>query len=248
MIFQFKLRRGPAAEWLADNPVLEDGEPGFERDTGKFKIGDGVQAWVDLPYFINADQLVEGVEGDSAYEVAVSNGFVGTEVQWLASLVGPAGADGADGAPGADGADGDTGPQGIQGIPGEDGQDASMADPTWTGTGTFSGRMIVTEDALAISSGTVAVNAALSNRFTLTATENFTLSNPSNGLAGQQITVRIKQDATGSRTITLGSNYRLGVDIDSVVLSTTANATDYLGLMCRDGTIWDVVSFVRGFA
>lgn len=52
---------------------------------------------------------VDGVNGKSAYEVAVDNGFVGTQVQWLASLVGavgPAGADGADGANGADGVDG----------------------------------------------------------------------------------------------------------------------------------------------
>jgi hypothetical protein len=43
----------------------------------------------------------EGPQGDqglSAYEVAVANGFVGTEAEWLDSLVGDAGADGADGA------------------------------------------------------------------------------------------------------------------------------------------------------
>jgi hypothetical protein len=80
-----------------------------------------------------------GADGASAYEVAVANGFVGTEVEWLASLVGPAGADGAQGPQGiqgpagADGAqgpqgeqgpagaDGAQGPQGIQGLPGADG-------------------------------------------------------------------------------------------------------------------------------
>lgn len=31
-----------------------------------------------------------GPAGDSAYEVAVANGFVGTELDWLDSLVGPA--------------------------------------------------------------------------------------------------------------------------------------------------------------
>lgn len=36
----------------------------------------------------------EGPAGKSAYEVAVDNGFVGTEEEWLASLVGPPGADG----------------------------------------------------------------------------------------------------------------------------------------------------------
>lgn len=38
-----------------------------------------------------------GADGKSAYEVAVDNGFVGTEAEWLASLKGDPGADGADG-------------------------------------------------------------------------------------------------------------------------------------------------------
>lgn len=45
-----KLRRGTAAEWATANPVLAEGEPGFETDTGKQKIGDGTTAWNDLPY------------------------------------------------------------------------------------------------------------------------------------------------------------------------------------------------------
>lgn len=47
-----------------------------------------------------------GPAGASAYQVAVANGFVGTEAAWLASLQGAPGSDGSDGAPGADGADG----------------------------------------------------------------------------------------------------------------------------------------------
>lgn len=62
-----------------------------------------------------------GADGASAYEVAVQNSFVGTEAQWLASLVGPAGADGATGPAGADGA---TGPQGLPGAAGADGASA----------------------------------------------------------------------------------------------------------------------------
>lgn len=41
-----------------------------------------------------------GADGRSAYEVALDNGFVGTEAEWLASLVGPGGDAGADGADG----------------------------------------------------------------------------------------------------------------------------------------------------
>ena len=74
-----------------------------------------------------------GADGASAYQVAVSSGFTGTETEWLASLVGPEGPagqdgvdgqDGAPGAPGAGGAEGPRGPQGIQGEPGADGKSA----------------------------------------------------------------------------------------------------------------------------
>lgn len=49
-------------------------------------------------------------EGDSAYQVAVNNGFIGTEAAWLTSLIG---ADGADGTVGVDGTDGTDGVAGI---------------------------------------------------------------------------------------------------------------------------------------
>ena len=60
----------------------------------------------------------DAAAGASAYEVAVAGGYVGTEADWLASLVGPAGPQGPAGADGADGADGAAGPQGPQGDPG----------------------------------------------------------------------------------------------------------------------------------
>jgi hypothetical protein len=50
-----KFRRGTAAEWAASEPqpggeVLRLGEPGWEKDTGKLKIGDGITSWNSLPY------------------------------------------------------------------------------------------------------------------------------------------------------------------------------------------------------
>ena len=44
-----------------------------------------------------------GADGKSAYEIAVENGFVGTEQDWLDSLVGPIGPQGPQGDPGLDG-------------------------------------------------------------------------------------------------------------------------------------------------
>lgn len=46
-------RIGTSAAWVAANPVLEDGEVGYERAPGGrllWKIGDGTTPWNDLPY------------------------------------------------------------------------------------------------------------------------------------------------------------------------------------------------------
>lgn len=45
----------------------------------------------------NGSDGVDGLDGLSAYQIAVQNGFVGNEAQWLASLVGADGEDGTDG-------------------------------------------------------------------------------------------------------------------------------------------------------
>jgi Major tropism determinant N-terminal domain len=45
------LRRGTAAEWANVNPILEDGEPGLEIDTGKIKVGYLNKPWLDLEYW-----------------------------------------------------------------------------------------------------------------------------------------------------------------------------------------------------
>lgn len=71
---------------------------------------------------------VVGTPGKSAYEVAVDNGFVGTESAWLASLVGPAGATGPAGSTGPAGPKGDTGDTGPAGATGPAGP-AGVAGP-----------------------------------------------------------------------------------------------------------------------
>ena len=46
-----QVRRDTAANWTSANPTLAAGEPGYETDTGKFKIGNGSTAWSSLAYF-----------------------------------------------------------------------------------------------------------------------------------------------------------------------------------------------------
>lgn len=47
---KIQLRRDTAANWSTNNPTPASGEPCFETDTGKLKIGDGTTAYNDLPY------------------------------------------------------------------------------------------------------------------------------------------------------------------------------------------------------
>lgn len=65
------------------------------------------------------------VVGNSAYEDAVANGYVGTLEQWLASLKGEKGEQGEQGIQGERGLQGEQGIQGIQGVAGKDGKDGA---------------------------------------------------------------------------------------------------------------------------
>ncbi|MBE9468278.1 MAG: DUF1566 domain-containing protein [Bacteroidetes bacterium] len=72
---------------------------------------------------VNGTNGTDGTEGASAYSVAVTNGFSGTETEWLASLNGADGAQGIQGETGAAGADGTDGTNGIDGVNGTNGTD-----------------------------------------------------------------------------------------------------------------------------
>lgn len=65
---EITLRRGTAATAASSNPTLAEGEPGYEVDTGRLKIGDGSTAWNSLPYFTRAV-----VAKTAAYTAAVSD-------------------------------------------------------------------------------------------------------------------------------------------------------------------------------
>lgn len=133
---------GSEAEWLASLKG-EKGEPGDASISSGGITKSEVSTMIDEA--LN-DAILNGVPGESAYEVAVSNGFKGTETEWLASLKGETGANGINGEDGADGASayqialnngfegteeewlaslkGDTGKQGIQGETGPSGVSA----------------------------------------------------------------------------------------------------------------------------
>lgn len=57
MAVSFRPRRGTLFDWEAKNPRLGEGEWGYEIGTGRYKVGDGVRRWKELPYFVSEDRL-----------------------------------------------------------------------------------------------------------------------------------------------------------------------------------------------
>jgi hypothetical protein len=69
MAVQIQLRNDTSANWTSANPILAIGEMGLETDTSKFKIGNGLNNWDDLPYGgiqgpAGADSTVPGPQGE----------------------------------------------------------------------------------------------------------------------------------------------------------------------------------------
>ena len=80
MATRMQQRRGTAAQWISTDsgsgPILASGEIGYESDTNKFKIGDGVNHWLTLDYFIDADSTVNPQFGSNIkFEGTTANEF-----------------------------------------------------------------------------------------------------------------------------------------------------------------------------
>jgi hypothetical protein len=80
MATRMQQRRGTAAQWISTNagagPVLNAGEIGWESDTNKFKIGDGVNNWSSLDYFADINSTVNPAFGTSiTFEGATADSY-----------------------------------------------------------------------------------------------------------------------------------------------------------------------------
>jgi hypothetical protein len=100
----------------------------------------------------------------------------------------------------------------------------------------------------AVSSGSYALDISQYDEFQLTLTGNTTLSF-SNALPGDHFIVRIKQDATGGRTLTLPNTVRYNSSITSYTATSAANSLDRLGFF-YDGVDakFDLLALVKNIA
>ena len=112
MAYRIQIRRDTSSNWTSNNPILLQGEFGYELNTGYAKIGDGQTAWTALDYFGGTGPTGStGVTGSTGFGVPmggssgqflIKSSDTDYDTTWTASLV-------SDVPPGSSGATGSTG-------------------------------------------------------------------------------------------------------------------------------------------
>lgn len=266
--YRFLVRAGTAAALAAVNEIPLARELVLETDTLRFKFGDGTRHYADLDYASAAivhpvsgapssalgrdgdfaldgnasapmlygpkaggswpagvplkgakgdkgDTGATGLKGDtgsaglSAYQVAVANGFGGTQAEWLVSLKG---------------AQGDRGEQGPAGL-------------------AAARRVQLVADT---DTGSVACDWSAYDEIRITLTANTTLTF-AGALDGQGCILKLRQDAVGSRSVSLPANVRTNAIIAAYSPTLVAGKADLVGVR-YDGqdSRYDLVSLIQG--
>ena len=75
MAYQIQIRRDTANNWTTVNPILAQGEWGWEYDTLKIKLGDGISNWNNLPYLTNTPlpHAITHIDGTDDIQDATSS-------------------------------------------------------------------------------------------------------------------------------------------------------------------------------
>ena len=98
-----------------------------------------------------------------------------------------------------------------------------------------------------LSGGTITPDASIAKTMIVTISATTTINGPINGVDGQQVIMRILNDATHSVTLATGAgNFRFGSDIPTYTNS--VSLIDYLGAIWNTAdNVWDLVSVIQGF-
>ena len=125
---------------------------------------------------------------------------------------------------------------------------AATASPTFTGTVTIANSVstianvtnqlavfgFAYQNIMTLTDGaTITANLAQTNNFVVTLGGNRTLANATNITAGQSGFIVVRQDGTGSRTLSFGTGWRFP-SATAPTLTTTASAVDLIVYTARD--------------
>ena len=210
MAVKIQFRRDTAANWTSANPVLSQGEVGYEYDTGRFKVGTGSASWTSLAY----SSGVTGPTGPSSTAsvgtvttlsagatATVNNSGTATAAvynfgipQGVTGPTGPTGPIGATG-PSVTGPTGPTGavstvpgPTGPQGATGPTGAASTVAGPTGpTGALGATGPAVTGPTGSTGPSGVISVTGPITNSGTSTSA-NIGINQSLISIANTQVT------------------------------------------------------------
>ena len=217
---KIQFRRDTTANWTANNPTLSQGEMGLETDTGKFKVGNGTDAWAALVHSSGA----QGIQGEQGIQ----------GVQGIQGERGLQGEQGEQGIQGVQGIKGDTGDQGIQGIQGDEGPQGIPGEVTLEGVQTLTNKTFTgyTETVYNLAGTDIAVANGSIQTKTLSANTTFTES-----LAdGQSVILGI---TAGAYSVTWPSVTWAKVGGSGVAPTLTNSGVNWI-------ILWQVGGVVRG--
>jgi len=262
---------GPAGLQGATGPIGQLGATGVQGATGP--LGPGiliagvVTEWppTESPTVGDVWVFSSVIPSGSPAGASLGGGVVWTGADWsyIGNILGPPGATGATGGTGAtgpQGLNGPAGPTGPQGVTGPQGATGSQGAAGVQGATGVTGQLGATGPTGPSGSGSstvvtltyaanITTNATSGDIFNLTLTGNAVLENPTNPIDGKTLRWRIKQDATGGRSVTLGNKFNIPASsITPLPFSAAANKVDVLAATydaSRD--TWDVVAFLIGY-
>lgn len=112
---------------------------------------------------------------------------------------------------------------------------------------TIVGTLLCTTDTDTSNTGSVTLDFAANQNFVLTLTGNVTLANPSTEQVGQAGVIVCIQDGTGSRTLSLGTDYETAGGA-GITLSTAASAVDVIPYFVKSSGSIQLGAVQKAFA
>lgn len=169
MAFRIQIRRDTAERWAVNNPVLLEGEFGYETDTEFFKIGNGQEPWNSLNYILSggsgASPITVLEDGETVLTGVTGLNFTGPGVTISSfgktatlNIVGATGESGTSGTSGSSGTAGTSGTSGSSGVSGSSGSSGTSGTAGSSGTSGSGNPVAILEQGSELTPGVTGIN------------------------------------------------------------------------------------------